>query len=37
VTIHQTWDVVGLRATASNDTSVTKLEVNRQHTCSFTD
>jgi alkylation response protein AidB-like acyl-CoA dehydrogenase len=37
VTIHQTWDVVGLRATASNDTSVTDLQVHRQHTCSFAD
>jgi indole-3-acetate monooxygenase len=37
VTIHQTWDVVGLRAAASNDTSVTDLEVHRRHTCSFTE
>jgi alkylation response protein AidB-like acyl-CoA dehydrogenase len=37
VTIHQTWDVVGLRATASNDTSVADLEVHRRHTCSFAD
>jgi indole-3-acetate monooxygenase len=37
VTIHQTWDVVGLRATASNDTSVTDLEVDRRHPCSFAD
>jgi alkylation response protein AidB-like acyl-CoA dehydrogenase len=37
VTIHQTWDVVGLRATASNDTSVTDLEVHRRRTCSFAD
>jgi len=35
VTIHPTWDVAGLRATASNDTSVTDLEVDRTHTCSF--
>ena len=37
VTIHPTWDVTGLRATASNDTSVTDLEVDRRHTCSFAD
>jgi alkylation response protein AidB-like acyl-CoA dehydrogenase len=37
VTIHPTWDVVGLRATASNDTSVSDVEVRRMHTCSFTD
>jgi alkylation response protein AidB-like acyl-CoA dehydrogenase len=37
VTIHPTWDVVGLRATASNDTSVTDLEVHRRRTCSFAD
>jgi alkylation response protein AidB-like acyl-CoA dehydrogenase len=37
VAIHQTWDVVGLRATASNDTSVTDLEVHRRRTCSFAD
>lgn len=37
VTIHPTWDVVGLRATASNDTSVADVEVHRRHTCSFAD
>jgi indole-3-acetate monooxygenase len=37
VTIHPTWDVVGLRATASNDTSVADVEVHRTHTCTFTD
>ena len=37
VTIHPTWDVVGLRATASNDTSVTDVEINRRRTCSFAD
>jgi indole-3-acetate monooxygenase len=37
VTIHPTWDVAGLRATASNDTSVADVEVPRRHTCSFTD
>ncbi|MDQ1426080.1 MAG: indole-3-acetate monooxygenase [Acidimicrobiaceae bacterium] len=37
VTIHQTWDVAGLRATASNDTSVTGVEVHRRHACSFAD
>jgi indole-3-acetate monooxygenase len=37
VTIHQTWDVAGLRATASHDTSVTDLEIRRRHTCSFAD
>jgi alkylation response protein AidB-like acyl-CoA dehydrogenase len=37
VTIHPTWDVAGLRATASNDTSVVDVEVRRRHTCSFTD
>jgi indole-3-acetate monooxygenase len=37
VTLHPTWDVVGLRATASKDTSVTDLEVHRPRTCSFAD
>jgi indole-3-acetate monooxygenase len=37
VTIHPTWDVAGLRATASNDTSVADIEVHRRHTCSFAD
>ena len=37
VTIHQTWDVAGLRATASNDTSLTDFVVDRRHTCSFAD
>ena len=37
MTIHPTWDVAGLRATASNDTSVTDLAVDRRHTCSFAD
>src|SRR6266545_6497802 len=37
VTIHPTWDVAGLRATASNDTAVTDLEVHRRRTCSFAD
>jgi alkylation response protein AidB-like acyl-CoA dehydrogenase len=37
VTIHPTWDVAGLRATASNDTSVADVEVDRRHTCSFAD
>ena len=37
VTIHPTWDVVGLRATASNDTVVTDLAIHRRHTCSFAD
>jgi alkylation response protein AidB-like acyl-CoA dehydrogenase len=37
VTIHQTWDVAGLRATASNDTSVADVKVPRPHTCSFGD
>ena len=37
VTIHPTWDVSGLRATASNDTSVADVEVRRRHTCSFAD
>ena len=37
VTIHPTWDVVGLRATASNDTSLTDFAVDRRHTCSFGD
>jgi alkylation response protein AidB-like acyl-CoA dehydrogenase len=36
VTIHPTWDVAGLRATASNDTSVADVEVHQRHTCSFT-
>ena len=35
VTIHPTWDVAGLRATASNDTSVTDIEIHRRHACSF--
>jgi indole-3-acetate monooxygenase len=37
VTIHRTWDVAGLRATASNDTSVADVEVPRRRTCSFAD
>jgi alkylation response protein AidB-like acyl-CoA dehydrogenase len=37
VTIHPTWDVAGLRATASNDTSVAAVEVHRRRTCSFAD
>jgi len=37
VTIHPTWDVTGLRATASNDTSLTDFAVDRRHTCSFGD
>ena len=37
VTIHPTWDVVGLRATASNDTSVTGIDVDSRRTCSFVD
>jgi indole-3-acetate monooxygenase len=37
VTIHPTWDVAGLRATASNDTSVADVAVHRRHTCSFAD
>jgi alkylation response protein AidB-like acyl-CoA dehydrogenase len=37
VTIHPTWDVAGLRATASNDTSVADFEVHRRRTCSFAD
>jgi len=37
VTIHPTWDVAGLRATASHDTSVTDIVVDRRHTCSFAD
>ena len=37
VTIHLTWDVAGLRATASNDTSVADVEIHRRHTCSFAD
>jgi alkylation response protein AidB-like acyl-CoA dehydrogenase len=37
VTIHPTWHVAGLRATASHDTSVADIEVHRQHTCSFAD
>ncbi len=35
VTIHPTWDVVGLRATASNDTAVNELAVHCRRTCSF--
>jgi len=35
VTIHPTWDVAGLRATASNDVSVTNLVIHEHHTCSF--
>ncbi len=37
VTIDQTWDVVGMRATASNDTLVADFTVRRAHTCSFAD
>jgi alkylation response protein AidB-like acyl-CoA dehydrogenase len=37
VTIDPTWDVVGMRATASHDVSVADVEVHRRHTCSFAD
>jgi alkylation response protein AidB-like acyl-CoA dehydrogenase len=37
VVIHQTWDVVGLRATASNDVELVDLPVDRRRTCSFAD
>jgi len=37
VTIHPTWDVAGLRATASHDTSLTDFRVDRRHTTSFAD
>jgi alkylation response protein AidB-like acyl-CoA dehydrogenase len=37
VTILPTWDVSGLRATASNDTSVDGYEFPLRHTCSFAD
>jgi alkylation response protein AidB-like acyl-CoA dehydrogenase len=37
VTIHPTWDVAGLRATASNDTAVADVEIHPRHTCSFSD
>jgi alkylation response protein AidB-like acyl-CoA dehydrogenase len=37
VTIHSTWDVAGLRATASNDTALTEFPVNRDHTTTFSD
>ncbi len=37
VTIHPTWNVVGLRATASNDTSLTDFVVDRRYTCAFVD
>jgi len=37
VVIHETWDVAGLRATASNDTEVVDLLIDRRHTCSFGD
>ena len=37
VTIHPTWDVAGLRATASHDTSLTDFPVDRRHTTSFAD
>ena len=37
VVIHQTWDVAGLRATASNDTEVVDLRIDRRRTCSFSD
>ena len=37
MTIHPTWDVAGLRATASNDTSLNDFAVDRRHTCSFGD
>ena len=37
VTIHPTWDVAGLRATASHDTSLTDFPVDRHHTTSFAD
>lgn len=37
VTIHPTWDVAGLRATASHDTSLTNFPVDRRHTATFAD
>jgi indole-3-acetate monooxygenase len=37
VVIHQTWDVAGLRATASNDAEIIDLPVDRRRTCSFAD
>ena len=37
VTIHPTWDVAGLRATASHDTSLTDFPLNREHTMTFSD
>jgi alkylation response protein AidB-like acyl-CoA dehydrogenase len=37
VTIHDTWDVRGLRGTGSNDVSVTDLEVDLSHACTFMD
>jgi alkylation response protein AidB-like acyl-CoA dehydrogenase len=37
VTIDPTWDVAGLRATASHDTVLTDFVVNRDHTTSFAD
>jgi alkylation response protein AidB-like acyl-CoA dehydrogenase len=37
VTIDLTWDVAGLRATASHDTSLTDFPVDRRHTTSFAD
>ena len=32
-----TWDVTGLRATASNDVTVADLQIDLRHTCSFAD
>jgi len=37
LTIHPTWDVAGLRATASNDVTVHDLPIELRHTCSFAD